>query len=63
MAWRIANKGELDSVNFHLRATVTAVALVNGATAAQLGPEGLEGELTLERQQRHSMGRESWHCD
>ena len=43
MAWRITNKGELDSVKFHFRATVTAVALVNGATAAQLDTEGLEG--------------------
>jgi hypothetical protein len=32
MAWRNTNKGQLDSVNFHFRATVTAVALVNGAT-------------------------------
>ena len=32
MAWRITNKGQLDSVNFHFRATVTAVTLANGAT-------------------------------
>jgi hypothetical protein len=45
MAWRITNKGELDSVNFHFRATVTAVALVNGATAARLDTEGQKGEF------------------
>lgn len=32
MAWRITNKDQLDSMNFHLRATVTAMALVYGAT-------------------------------
>jgi len=32
MAWRITNKGQLDSVNFRFRATVPTSPLLNGDT-------------------------------
>jgi hypothetical protein len=55
MAWRITNKGQLDSVNFHFRATVTDVALVNGV-ATRLDTDGLEDEFRLCREQGGSGG-------
>ena len=42
MAWRITNKGQLDSVNSHFRATVTAEAGVYG-TPGGVGPKYLPG--------------------
>jgi hypothetical protein len=30
MAWRVTNKGQLDSVNFRFRATVATSPLLNG---------------------------------
>ena len=46
MAWRITNKGQLDSVNSHFRATVTAEAGVYG-TPGRVGPKYLPGRARL----------------
>src|SRR5713226_7611216 len=49
MAWRITNKGQLDSVNFRFRATVPTSPLLNGDTPLPIFEAGATARWYIAR--------------